>query len=143
MDVQTIIQILGLLGIGGIIGGFINHIWKQKEVTELRIQELNETKYRSILVYMRLLLKPENLSQFHIDDPKLLDLNEPELIKKYIDEKLVEHYYNSILYASDNVLKSLKQFMKKPTESNFVETAMAMRKDLWKKSTKLDISELE
>ena len=33
--------------------------------------------------------------------------------------------------------------MKKPTESNFVETAMAMRKDLWKKSTKLDISELE
>ena len=126
-----------------IIGGYVKHLWKQKEDTELRIQELNESKYRSILVYMRLVLKPENVMQFNLDDPYLQTSHTFDEIKKHVKEKLVEHYYNSILYASDNVLKMLKQFIDNPTDSNFIKTAVEMRKDLWKKRSKINIPDIE
>jgi hypothetical protein len=141
MNIESIISILGLLGIGGVIGGYFQYSLKQKGEIELKIQGLNENKYRSMLVYMRCLLKPENISQFNIDDPNISKVKS-ENVGKYLAEKLVEYYYNSILYASDEVLVSLKQFIDKPTESSFIETAMAMRRDLWKKQTKLHLKDL-
>ncbi len=142
MNVQTILSFLGLLGIGGIIGSYLQHFWNQKRETELRIQSLNENKYRSTLVFMRCILKPENVNQFHIEDSKIQKLKNKEEIKKYAMNKLTEFYYNSILYASDDVLRKLKQFMNQPSESNFMETAIAMRKDLWKKKTKIKLKTL-
>lgn len=142
MDIETIISILGLLGIGGIIGSYLQHLWNQKRETELRVQTLNENKYRSTLVFMRCVLKPENVNQFHIEDPNIQNLKDEEQVKKHVMTKLIEFYYNSILYASDEVLRKMKQFMDNPSESNFMETAIAMRKDLWKKKTKIDLTTL-
>ncbi|MBU4373893.1 MAG: hypothetical protein KJ714_05525 [Euryarchaeota archaeon] len=69
MDFQTIFSTLGLLGVGGAIGSYIQHLLNQKRETELRIQNLNENKYRSTLIFMRCILKPENVNQFDINDP--------------------------------------------------------------------------
>jgi hypothetical protein len=142
MDIQTIVSVLGLLGVGGIIGSYLQHLWNQKRETELRIQSLNENKYRSTLVFMRCVLKPANVNQFHIDDPNMQILKNKEEVKKYAMIKLTEFYYNSILYASDDVLKKLKQFINKPSESKFMETAIAMIKDLWKKGTNIELKTL-
>ncbi|MDO8633743.1 MAG: hypothetical protein Q7K34_00430 [archaeon] len=142
MDLQTIISILSLLGLGGIIGGYIQHLLNQRKETELRIQSLNEDKYRSTLVFMRCVLKPENMNQFNIHDPHMQSLKKKEEIKKYAMEKLTEFYYNSILYASDGVLRKFKQFMIEPSEYNFMESAIAMRKDLWKKGTKIKLNQI-
>ena len=60
MDIQTIVSALGLLGIGGIIGSYFQHLLNQRRDTELKIQQINENRYRSTLVYMRCLLKPES-----------------------------------------------------------------------------------
>ncbi|MDD5182372.1 MAG: hypothetical protein PHC66_04365 [Candidatus Nanoarchaeia archaeon] len=139
MDLQIIISVLSLLGLGGIVGGYIQHLLNQKRETELRIQSLNEGRYRSILVFMRCVLKPENVNQFCIDDSYIQRLKSDEAIKKYATAKLTEFYYNSVLYASDNVLRRFKQFMNMPSEHNFMETAIAMRKDLWNKGTKLNL----
>ena len=142
MDIQTIISVLGLLGIGGIVGGYLQYLWNKKRETESRIQSLNENKYRSTLIFMRCVLKPENVNQFHIDDPNILNLTNKQEIKKYAITKLTEFYYNSILYASDDVLRKFKQFMNQPSESNFMETAIAMRKDLWKNGSKIELKTL-
>jgi hypothetical protein len=142
MDIQTIVSVLGLLGIGGIVGGYLQHLWNQKRETELRIQSLNENKYRSTLVFMRCILKPEIVGQFNIEDPNIQNLKKGEEVKKYLNEKLIEFYYNSFLYASDEVLIKMKDFMEHPTETNFMETAISMRKDLWKKGTKINLKVL-
>lgn len=142
MDIQTIISVLGLLGIGGIIGSYFQHLWNQKRETELRIQSLNENKYRSTLVFMRCVLKPENISQFNIEDPNMQHLKNKEDIKKYAFAKLTEFYYNSILYASDDVLRKFKNFMNEPSETGFMETAIAMRRNLWKKGTRIELKTL-
>ena len=39
--------------------------------------------------------------------------------------------FNSILFASDEVIKAMAEFVKKPTHISFIKTASAMRKDLW------------
>jgi len=137
MDIQSIISVLGLLGVGGAIGSYFQYLWKQKREIELKIQGLNENKYRSTLVFMRCILKPENINQFNIDDPSMQRLKGKE-VENYARAKLIEYYYNSILYASDDVLSMLKEFINNPSESNFFEVAIAMRKDLWKKGTKID-----
>jgi len=138
MDPQTIISVLGLLGVGGIIGGFLQHLWIQKRETESRIQSLNENKYRSTLIFMRCVLSPGNVNQFRINDPNIQKLKNREEVEEYVKEKLIEFYYNSVLYASDEVLISIKGFIEEPNETNFMKTAIAMRKDLWGKKTKID-----
>ena len=142
MDIQTVVSVLGLLGIGGIAGSYFQHIWGQRRETELRIQTLNENKYRSTLVFMRCVLKPANMIQFDIDDPSIRKLKDEDEIQKYAKNKVTEYYYNSILYASDQVLMGIKQFIDNPSESNFMKAAVAMRKDLWKKGTKTDLASL-
>lgn len=141
MEFQVIISVLSLLGLGGIVGGYIQHLLNQKRETDLRIQDLNEGKYRSTLIFMRCVLKPENVNQFHIEDPHI-PRSKNEKIKKYVLDKLTEFYYNSLLYASDDVLRKFRQFINEPSEYNFMETAIAMRKDLWGKRTKIDLKQI-
>jgi len=56
-----------------------------------------------------------------------------DLIKEIRDEM-----FNSILFANDAVIYSLADFIKNPTYSLFIETAAAMRSDLWKRKSKID-----
>ena len=133
MDIQTIVSALGLLGIGGIIGSYFQHLLNQRRDTELKIQQINENRYRSTLVYMRCLLKPESLPHFQMEDQKIYLIKNRIGIQKYAKEKITEYYYNGFLYASDNVLLNIRIFLQKPTEFNFTKTAVAMRQDLWKK----------
>ncbi|MGA2919117.1 hypothetical protein [Methanoregula sp.] len=62
-----------------------------------------------------------------------------EEIQELATEKLIEFYYNSFLYGSDDVLVSIKNFIQNPDERKFTETAVAMRKELWKISKNRDI----
>jgi len=138
MDIQTILSILGLLGIGGIIGSYIQYILNQKGDITKEVRILNENKYRSTLVFMRCILDPTALNQFGFSNKDEINLNKikdnTEKIIVYAKSKLKEYYYNSFLYASDDVINEINNFIKTPDEDNFIKTANAMRKDLWKKS---------
>ena len=142
MNIENIISVLGLLGIGGVIGSYLQHLWNQKRETESKIQNINERGYRSTLVFMRCFLKPENLSQFTIEDTNMTKLKNTKEIREYAKSKLMEFYYVDVLYAPDDVLIKIRQFIKNPSEINFVKTAIAMRKDLWKKKTKIDLKNI-
>ena len=142
MEIETIISVLGLLGLGGIVGSYFQYRLNQLKETDLKLQELNENKYRSILIYMRCALHPEHHNQFTTNDPVFQKLTAKHKVKKYSLLHVREFYYNSLLYASDEVLIKLKQFIETPTETNFMQTALAMRKDLWKKRTNIAVSML-
>jgi hypothetical protein len=142
MDITVILSILGSLGFGGIIGGYLQHLWNKKRDIDIQIQTLNENKYRSTLVFMRCILKPTNFQQFDLSDPNFPSKASFKVIKNYSMNKVLEFYYNSTLYASDDVLKAEREFLNTPTVSNFFKTALAMRRDLWKKKSKIEFDEL-
>jgi hypothetical protein len=142
MDVETIIAVLSSLGIGGFIGSYLQHLWNQKQETESKMQNLNVGHYSSTLVFMRVIMDPLSVAQFHIEDPNLVKLKDPDDVKIYAYQKMVEFYYSSLLYSPDEVLATMKEFMAKPTETNFMKSAIAMRKDLWKKKTKANLESL-
>ena len=106
------------------------------------MQSLNLGHYTSTLVFMRVVMQPENVSQFHIEDPNFQKLKNTNEVKEYAKQKMVEFYYASLLDAPDEVLTVMKEFMENPTETNFMKTATAMRKDLWKKKTKANLDTL-
>jgi hypothetical protein len=148
VDIETIISVLGLLGIGGIIGGiigsYIQHILSQRRETEKRIQSLNVKHYESTLVFMRIVLNPKAIDQFNVkrEDPLLSKLDNLNDVRFYARKRLIEFYYSSLLFSPDEVLSVMKEFIDNPTEDNFIKSANAMRKDLWKKKTKMEFRSL-
>jgi len=144
MELETIVSVLGLLGIGGIIGGYIQHILSQRRETELRIQSENRGHYESNLVFMRIILKPEMVKNFNVAriDPLLSKTKNVSEIKRLAENRLTEFYYASILFSPDYVLTAMKEFIKNPNENTFMKSAITMRKDLWKKKTKVGLDTL-
>lgn len=137
MDLEIALSVLGLLGIGGIIGSYFQHVFNQRHETELKIQEINEQRYRSTLVWMRCLLSPKSIAHFQFENPVQMNQilssfkNESD-VKSYARSKIIEYYYNGVLYAPDKVVLKIKSFIQKPSEIAYTEVAIAMREDLWK-----------
>jgi len=130
------------LGIGGIIGGYFQNLLGKNREIEIQVRNLNTGKYQSTLIFMRCVLEPNAVRQFYISDPVFNKLRDTVDVQKYAKDKLIEFYYNSMLYSSDEILKKIKEFINAPTESAFMEVAIAMRKDLWKTKTKLNVDSL-
>jgi hypothetical protein len=75
---------------------------------------------------MRLVLNPEKFNQFIFEKDE-----SHSTTKEHEMEKVSEYYYNSLLYATDEVLIRMKDFIRDSNEDTFTETAIAMRNDLW------------
>lgn len=136
IDIGISIAVIGALA--AIVSAYLTNLWGRHKETELRMQNLNEEKYRTVLVWMRCLLEPENADQFSFEGKNDLRHYTLEEIKERAVRQLKERYYNSTLYASDEVVVGIKRFLSNPTEENFFRVSSAMRKDLWKTKTKLD-----
>lgn len=111
MNIELLFSSLSLLGIGGVVGAYIKHLLDKQKELNFKLNELNENKYRSILVFMSFLLNPKNKNHFLIDDRHIENLNDKEL-KEHLMGKLEEYYYHSLLYASDDVIRAFKKFLK-------------------------------
>ena len=138
---QQFIYII-LTGIGAIIGVFVQNFLNRKSSVETKVQEIKEERYRSTLVYMRCYLEPENIRQFQMNDPVISNLKDKNEMRKHFQKKVIEFYYNSILFSSDDVLKKMRLFITNQSETHFLETAVAMRRDLWGNKTKLGVVDL-
>ena len=127
---QTIIGLSGGL-IGGITVAVIQHVLDKKKEIELNSNKLMEEKYRSLLVFMACALDIEKVRYFNIYEEREMKTSQDYL------NKIKGYYYHSILYCPDEVILALKQFIETPSKENYIKTAIAMNKDLWKKGTKL------
>jgi hypothetical protein len=132
---QIIISILTLLGVGGIIGGYIAHLLEKKKEREFKVLEQKEKRYKSCLLFMDAFFEPENIKYLSSRHPDIDD-------KKDIIEYLKMEYHEMMLYASKEVICALKKFIENPKHENFLETILIMRKDLSKMNDDLVLHDL-
>ncbi len=125
MNIQNAITALGLLGIGGLITMFFRIRWERKNEVLSHKQEFMETRYKCVIQLM--------YSALDFDSRNLL-LRQYSRNFNNIDELIDElkaEWNHMILYASDEVLISVKQFIQNPTIEHYGQCASAMRKNLW------------
>ncbi|MFZ3077221.1 MAG: hypothetical protein WA139_02090 [Candidatus Aenigmatarchaeota archaeon] len=125
--------------IGGIFGSIITYLVKfffdkNKERFLSELQQ-KEKRYKCTMVFMECYLHPKNI--------KFLRERSPEnQTVKDIKETLKVEYAETLLFAPDDVVKSLKSFIESPSEEKYYETIKLMRKDLWGKKTKLSVKDM-
>ena len=68
---------------------------------------------------MRILRNPDNFRYYKLKRPDWQTIND-------VENELEDEWYNSILFASDDVIKSLKEFILKPDDyRNYAKTAFS------------------
>lgn len=131
-SLQIIVSLLTAIGIGGILGAYFqSRFQRQKEVKE-DIHNLKRQRYGAILIQMLTILNPERgLSKAQMFRP---DLRTVEDFKEEVKTEML----HSVLFASDEVIKSMVEFIRNPNHASYIKTVVSMRKDLWDKKTSID-----
>src|SRR3989344_6326972 len=125
--IQTIISALTLLGLGGILGGYITYLLDKKKEREFKVLEQKEKRYKSCLLYMDAYFEPKNIKFLSSRQPDIDDAQD-------VIEYLKMEFYEMMLYASKDVILSVKSFIENPVRENFLKTILAMRQDLSNKN---------
>jgi hypothetical protein len=123
--IDNIVAVLGLLGIGTIIGNYVRILLERKNQAQLQKQEFKEARYKCIILLMYASL------DFEKEIHNLRKHGRNFASYEELMEELKTEWYNMILFASDEVLRTTHAFILKPSVSLFKNTVLAMRKDLW------------
>ena len=134
-SIKIIISALTLLGLGGILGGYITYLLDKKKEREFKVLEQKEKRYKSCLLYMDAFFEPKNIKYLSSRQPDIDDADD-------VIEYLKMEYHEMMLYASKQVIFSVKAFIEKPTRENFLKTIITMRQDLSSKRNDLDIGNI-
>ncbi|MCL4457239.1 MAG: hypothetical protein M1147_06285 [Nitrospirae bacterium] len=126
---QIIISLLTAIGIGGILGAYFqSRFQRQKEISE-DIHNLKRQRYGAILIQMLTILNPERgLSKAQAFRPDLKSVDD-------FREEVKTEILHSVLFADDEVIKSLVEFIRSPSHATYIKTVVSMRNDLWNKKT--------
>jgi hypothetical protein len=128
--------VLTLLGVGGILGGYIASLLDKKKELEFKILEQKERRYRSCLLYMDAFFEPENVKYLSSRQP---DIDNAQDVIEYLKME----YHEMMLYASKEVILSVKTFIERPIQENFLKTILYMRKDLWTHKKDLELGAIK
>lgn len=126
MTFESVISVLALLGIGGLLGNYFRILWERRNTALLQKQEFKEVRYKCIIILMFSCLdfdKNKNMLQKHGREY----INNMQDLK----DELIMEWNNMILFASEDVLFTMQQFIESPSHEKFREVAINMRKDLW------------
>ena len=129
---------MGAAGIGGAVGAYFQSFFSRKREIFLKLNSINEERYKNLLYHMNIILNPENVRFMNHKNPS----SDKQFDQKDHIDFVKAEYLQSILYAPDDVVNALKKFLEKPTEENFIDSAIKMRISLWNKKTKLKSSEI-
>jgi len=132
---QTISTTLTLLGVGGIVGGYITYLLDKKKEREFKVLEQKEKRYKSCLLYMDAFFEPKNIKYLSSRQP---DIDNAQDVIEYLKME----YHEMMLYASKEVILSVKTFIENPTHENLLRTILIMRQDLSAKRNNLDLNSI-
>jgi hypothetical protein len=134
--IRTIFSILTLLGIGGIAGGYITYLLDKKKEREFKVLEQKEERYKSCLLFMDAFFKPKNIKYLSSRHP---DIDNAQDVIEYLKME----YHEMMLYASKEVILSVKAFIENPTHEKFLRTILTMRQDLSRMENDLDLHDIQ
>jgi len=135
-SIQTIFTALTLLGVGGIVGGYIAYLLDKKKEREFKVLEQKEKRYKSCLLYMDAFFEPKNIKYLSSRQP---DIDNAQDVIEYLKME----YHEMMLYASKEVIFSVKAFIENPTHEKFLRTILTMRQDLSKLKNDLDLNDIQ
>ena len=127
---EILIGLVGGLGIGTLITSIANYYLENKKQIKIYEQETKRERYKALVIKMLVVLDPTNQKYVLPIRP---DLKTLEDWRKEVEAE----WFNSWLFASDEVIKQLKSFLNQPSTENYCKTVIAIRKDLWGKETNL------
>ncbi len=81
------ISALTLLGVGGIVGGYVTYILDKKKARAFKVQEQKERRYRSCLLYMDAFFEPKNIKYLSSRQP---DIDEANDVIEYLKMEFFE-----------------------------------------------------
>ncbi|MFA6169849.1 MAG: hypothetical protein WCW67_08360 [Candidatus Margulisiibacteriota bacterium] len=129
---QIVMSTLTLLGIGGIVGGYITYLLDKNKEREFKILEQKEKRYKSCLLFMDAFFEPKNIKYLSSRHP---DIDNAQDILEFLKME----YHEMMLYASKEVVMLVKIFIENPTNENYLRTILGMRHDLFIKKNDLDL----
>jgi hypothetical protein len=128
--ISAVVSMLTALGVSGLLVAFFQHRFEhQKQVRGLE-HDLKEKRYKAINILMLTLLDPAGLAHVKDHRPDLINID--DVVKELRTEML-----NSFLFASDDVIRSLTEFIAQPAHNRYIRAAVSMRKDLWGTDTSI------
>jgi len=128
-----------VVGLGaGVIGAYSAELFRRRTQTQLAEFEEKVNRFRSALIYMQVLLHPDQIDHLPVEVLKAYNLK----TKDDIQDTLFAEYSRMVLFASDEVLQAVKSFMANPSDASYWKTLTEMRKNLWGKKTHLTYDEL-
>jgi hypothetical protein len=132
---QIIFSSLTLLGVGGMAGGYIADVLDRKKEREFKVLEQKEKRYKSCLLYMDAFFEPKNIKYLSSRQP---DIDSADDVLEYLKME----YHEMMLYASREVILSVKAFIKSPTHDGFLRTILTMRQDLAARKNDLSLDNI-
>lgn len=130
---EIVISILGVVGIASIITACLTYVFDKRKKIASDIQEVKKERYRATILKMLVLLDPDEMKFAKRPDLKTMDDWKKELHAEWV---------NALLFGSDDVIKTLKDFLLNPNKTTYAKTVIAIRKDLWNKKTSLKPEEI-
>lgn len=122
--------------VGGIIATFLKVLFEKRRDIEMNRKKIIGDNYKSLLIFMACALDIEKRRYFSLNEQV-----PNETVEDYIHQ-LKEYYYHTVLYSSDNVIISLKNFIENPSKEMYIKVAKEMRVELWGKDTSLDFQSI-
>jgi hypothetical protein len=133
---MNVVAIVSALGLGGIFGAILTAILQRRNEVKRIEHELKKKRYECALMLMWAKLEPLYFKMVQ-------QTNRPELINsEYLDSELKAELVYSLLFASDDVIRSLNGFIEKPCIATLETVALYVRRDLWGKRSKLSKNDL-
>lgn len=133
--VQIVFNSLTLLGVGGILGGYISFWLNKSKELEFKKREQKEHRYKSCILYMDVYFEPKNIKYL---SSRQMDIKTAQDVIAYLKAE----YHEMLIYASKEVILSVKKFIVHPTKENYLNTIISMRRDLWIKKSDLSLKEI-
>jgi len=131
MNAETILSVLGTLGLGGLISSYLTILWQRRNENKAKHQEYKETRYKCIVMLMHAYMN------FDQNKEMLVKHGYDIQNKKDLTDLLRAEHINSFLFASDAFIEAFQVFIQTPTDENIRKVALTIRKDLWGLRTKL------
>ncbi|MGV8135066.1 MAG: hypothetical protein AB2L20_07620 [Mangrovibacterium sp.] len=136
MDTTNIVTLIGFMGIGALIKSFVDAALHKRQNRSQKQREFKETRYKALIMLMLAML------DFEKSLPNLKKHGRDFASVEELSDEIKTERNNMILFASDEVINSLKRFLLNPTAQTFYEAAVQMRKDLYNLKTKLNTDDL-
>ncbi|MBO6522755.1 MAG: hypothetical protein JJ971_02935 [Balneolaceae bacterium] len=131
MSIEQILAILGAIGISGVIPAIVAYFISSRKKKSDAKQKLKEKRYKAILLLCYAFINYER-------EQTRLVINRPNIAsRESLFNELEAEWVNMSLYASDNVIKKMKEFLKVKNQSAFNSLIITMRKDLYGLKSKL------